>query len=125
MDEEILIGMHNYRGQNNAKIDYLKAATNPLKTSLGWPVTRLGGQDKTLLKESIRAIIYINVTLIRPLEKWTRTGNIQQTAILAAATGIFYAKESTIWRSYTSKMSSISTKCDPTYILQAQPEHSH
>ena len=50
-------------GEVRIKIDCLKSTTISLKISLGWPVTKLGGQDKLLCKESMKTITLQNVNL--------------------------------------------------------------
>ena len=88
-----------------------------------WLVSILGGQDKALWEEVIRNIKSKNFTLIRPLGKWTRTGNIQQTALLEPERGILYMKEATGWRIYTYKTLYIIKRCDTKYIRHTQVEN--
>ena len=44
--------------------------------------------------------------------------------VLAPATGIFYLREATGWRSYTSQTAAKCKSCDTSYRRQAQVENS-
>ena len=94
-----------------------------LKLSLEFQFTILGVQDKSLWKEVIGNIISKYFTFIRPMWKWTRTVNIQQTALLVPAPGILYVIEATGCISYTQQTASINKMCDTIYRRQAQIEH--
>ena len=100
--------------------EYLKDITHPQKSSLEYTVTRLVGQDKALRKEAMRIITTKNVTLIRPLGKWTRTGYTKQIALLLPKTGLLYVKEETGWRIYIYQISVRSERWYTTYRPQVQ-----
>ena len=56
--------------------------------------------------------------------KWTGTGHIQQTAILAQETVVLYAREENGCRRYNYQTSAISsTRCDPKCIRETQVKH--
>ena len=56
--------------------------------------------------------------------KWTGPGHNKQTILLAPSTGILHLREETGWGRHTSKTSDISTRCCPSYRVQAQVEQS-
>ena len=80
--------MNNFRVWNTAKKEEPEIYDTPTKSYLEWTITRLGSQEKALWKEAMMTITSQNCTLIQPLGKWTRTGHIQQIALLAPETGL-------------------------------------